>query len=80
MYALAKYEDLQKAMADVVSKISVAGCNFEKFTEFDYFIDETLRLWPPAALLGRESAQTSEVNGETIKQGVCTTKLFISVD
>jgi cytochrome P450 len=60
---------------DVLKGASASNADYERLPFARAFIDETLRLYPPAPFLGREAIGDDELGGKRIKAG---TQIIIS--
>ena len=67
-YLLAQHEDFQSALRSELAKVAP-----DNSVSLAQFIDETMRLYPPAWLFGREAVETDEIDGYVIPKGTRVT-------
>lgn len=73
LYLIGKYPDVEKHIVEEVRAIAGEGTvTYDHMTKLKFtraVIDETMRLYPPAPLMGREAINATEICGRKIAKG-----------
>jgi cytochrome P450 len=80
LYCLAEQPHLQEVLAAEVAKVAgtriVEAADLPKLETVEAFIQETMRLFPPAPIIARRTLKTERLGGHSLKAG---TLLFIPI-
>lgn len=73
LYVLSQHPEIQEKLEEEINSISdgdpLQPEHFQRLTYTQHVISESLRLFPPAYVIGRQADEDTEINGYSIKKG-----------